>query len=87
MQFVQQLFGILAVGGKVAGQDIHVVPGTDSLFLLLNLHGIKVCDFSLDGFDGLGLVDGLHMEINKNPAFRFEKVGQHFIRKFRRKDL
>ena len=87
LQFVQQPFGILAVGGKVAGEDIHVVPGTDSHFLLLNLHGIKVCDLPLDGFDGLGLVDGLHMEIDENPAFRFEEVGQHFVRKFRRKDL
>ena len=58
---------------------IHVVPGTDSLFLFLNLHGVKVCDFSLDGFDGLGLVNGLHMEIDENAAFRFEKVGQHFV--------
>ena len=87
MQFVQQLFGILAVGGKVAGEDIHVVPGTDSLFLFLNLHSIKVCYLPLDGFYGLGLVNGLHMEIDENPAFRFEEVGQHFIRKFRRKDL
>ena len=87
LQFVQQLFGVLAVSGKVAGQDVHVVPGTDSLFLLLNLHGVKVCDLPLDGFDGLGLADGLHMEIDENAAFRFEKIGQHFIRKFRRKDL
>ena len=87
LQFIQQLFGILAVGGKVAGEDIHVVPGTDSLFLLLNLHGIKVCYLPLDGFDGLGLVNGLHMEIDENAAFRFEEVGQHFVRKFRRKDL
>ena len=67
--------------------DIHVVPGTDSLFLFLNLHGVKVCDLPLDGFDGLGLVNGLHMEIDENAALRFEKVGQHFVRKFRRKDL
>ena len=87
MQFVQQLFGILAVGSKVAGEDIHVVPGTYSLFLLLNLHGIKVSDFSFNRLDGLGLVDGLHMEIDENAAFRFEEVGQHFVRKFRRKDL
>ena len=87
LQLVQQLFGVLTVGGKVAGQDFHVVPGTDSLFLLLNLHGIKVCYLPFDGFDGLGLVDGLHMEIDENPAFRFEEVGQHFVRKFRRKDL
>ena len=87
MQFVQQLFGILAVGSKVAGEDIHVIPGTDSLFLFLNLHGIKVCYLPFDGFDSLGLVDGLHMEIDENPAFRFEEVGQHFVRKFRRKDL
>ena len=79
MQFVQQLFGILAVGGKVAGEDIHVVPGTDSLFLFLNLHGIKVSDFSFNRLDGLGLVDGLHMEIDENAAFGFEEVGQHFV--------
>ena len=79
LQFVQQLFGVLTVGGKVAGEDIHVVPGTHSLFLLLNLHGVKVCYLPFDGFDGLGLVNGLHMEIDENPAFRFEEVGQHFV--------
>ena len=87
MQFVQQLFGILAVGGKVAGEDIHVVPGTDSFFLLLNLHGVKVGNLPFNRLDSLGLVDGLHMEIDENPTFRFEEVGQHFIRKFRCKDL
>ena len=87
LQFVQQLFGILTVGSKVTGEYIHVIPGTDCLFLLLNLHGIKVSDFSFNRLDGLGLVDGLHMEIDENAAFRFEKIGQHFIRKFRRKDL
>ena len=87
LQFIQQLFGILAVGGKVAGQYIHIVPGTNSLFLLLNLHGIKVGNLPFNRLDSLGLVDGLHMEIDENAAFRFEKVGQHFVRKFRRKDL
>ena len=87
LQFVQQLFGVLAVSGKVAGEDVHVIPAAYRPLLLRNLHGVQVGDLALDHLDGLGLVDGLHMEIDENAAFRFEKIGQHFIRKFRRKDL
>ena len=80
-------FGVLPVGGKVAGKDVHVVAAADSPFLLLNLHGVKVGDLALDRLDGLALVDGLHMEIDDNAVFRVEKIGQHFIRQLRGKDL
>ena len=64
LQFCQQLLGVLPVGGKVAGQYVHIVAAADGLFLLLYLHGVKVGDLALDGLNGLGLVDGLHMEVH-----------------------
>ena len=70
LQLGQQLLGVLPVGGKVAGQYVHIVAAADGLFLLLYLHGVKVGDLALDGLDGLRLIDGLHMEVHQNAAVR-----------------
>ena len=61
LQFGQKLLGVRAVGGKVGGQDVHVVAGAHRLFLLLYLHGVQVGDLPLYPLDGLGLLNGLHM--------------------------
>ena len=47
----------------------------------------RVGDLALDGLDGLGLVDGLHMEVHQNAAVRIEKIRQHFIRQLWGEDL
>ena len=87
LQGFQKLLGVLPVGGKVAGKYVHVIAAADGPFLLLYLHGVKVGDFPLDGFNGLPLVDGLHMEIDDNAVFRVQEVGQHFVRQLRGEDL
>ena len=87
LQGFQKLLGVLSVGGKVAGQDVHVVAAADSSFLFLYLHGVKVGDLALNRLDGLALVDGLHMEIDDNAVFRVEEVGQHFVRQLRGQDV
>ena len=46
-------------------------PERTAFFLFLNLHGVKVGNLPFNRLDGLGLVNGLHMEIDENPAFRF----------------
>ena len=87
LQLGKKFLCVLPIGGKVAGQYVHIVAAADSLFLLLYLHGVKVGDLALDGLDGLGLVDGLHMEVHQNAAVRIEKIRQHFIRQFRGENL
>ena len=87
LQGFQKLLGVLSVGGKVAGQDVHVIAAADSSFLFLYLHGVKVGDLALNRLDGLALVDGLHMEIDDNAVFRVEEVGQHFVRQLRGQDV
>ena len=87
LQFGQKLLGVRAVGGKVGGQDVHVVAGAHRLFLLLYLHGVQVGDLPLYPLDGLGLLNGLHMEVDDDAVFRVEEIRQHFIGQLRGQDL
>ena len=36
LQILQELFGLGTVGGKVGGNDVHIVSGTDRFFLFLD---------------------------------------------------
>ena len=51
------------------------------------LHGVQVGDLPLDRLDGLGLLDGLHMEVDDDAVFRVEEIRQHFIGQLRGQDL
>ena len=61
LQVGEQLGGILGKGNEVRRQNLHIVPGTDSLFLLLRLHTAYVGDLSLDRLNGLELVYRLNV--------------------------
>ena len=87
LEVLQQLFGLRAVGGEVGGDDVHVVPGTDRLFLLLDLALVQIRDFPLDGLDGADLIHRLHMEIDDNAALHIQKVRQHPVIQLRGQDL
>ena len=76
LQVFQQLFGLAAVGGQVARDDVHIIPGTDSLFLFLDLHLVQVGDFPLHILDGGHLVDGLNVKGNNQAGFHGEEVRQ-----------
>ena len=52
----------LAVGGEVAGNEVHVVSGPDCLFLLLDLGAVQIGDLPLDRLDGVHLVHGLDVQ-------------------------
>ena len=70
LQFGKQLLGVRAVGGKVGGQNIHIVAGAHRLFLLLYLHGVQVGDLPLYPFDTGRTVCP---EMKKAPNF-FSKI-------------
>ena len=56
LQVLQQLFRLVAVGGKVARNDVHVISGANSFFLFLDLRAVQVGNLALHRLDGLHLV-------------------------------
>lgn len=87
LEILQQLFRRTAVGSKVGRQNIHIVAVPDSLFLLLNFHSVKVCDFPLHHFYGFCLLQCLNMDIDDKAAVRIKKIGQYAVGQLRRNDL
>ena len=87
MQVGEQLGGVLGKGNEVRRQNLHVVPGTDSLFLLLRLHAANVGDLSLDRLNGLELVYRLNVHGDGQLGVQLQNLRQQLIRKLRRHDL
>ena len=87
MQVGEQLGGVLGKGNEVGRQNLHVVPGTDSLFLLLRLHAANVGDLSLDRLNGLELVYRLDVHGDGQLGVQLQNLRQQLIRKLRRHDL
>ena len=77
LKLLQQRLGVLAVGGEVRGNDVHVIAGTDSLLLFLDLGTVKLRDGVLDGLDGSGLVNGLNVERDDLGGLHIQEVCQH----------
>ena len=74
LQILQQLFGLAAVGGQIAWNDIHVIPGAYRLFLFLDLHLVQVRDLPLHILDRGHLVNGLNVQRNDQAGFHGEEV-------------
>ena len=87
MQVLQQLLGLGPVGGKVGGDDVHVIPGADGLFLFLDLAAVQVGDLALHRLDGLHLIHRLDVQIHNEGTFHIEKIRQHTVIQFRGQNL
>ena len=87
LEILQQLFRCTAVGGKVRGKNVHVVAVPNSLFLLLNFHGVKVCDFPLYHFYGFRLFQRLNMDVDNKAAVGIKEISQYSVGQLRRNDL
>ena len=87
MQVGEQLGGVLGKGNEVRRQNLHIIPGTDSLFLFLRFHAAYVGDLSLDRLNGLELVYRLNVHGDGQLGVQFQNLRQQLIRKFRRHDL
>ena len=87
LEVLQQLLGLVAVGGEVAGNYIHVIPCSDRLFLFFNLSPVQVGDFPLDRLDGADLIDGLDVQIDDLAALHIQEVRQHPVVQLRGHDL
>ena len=84
LQLLQELFRLRAVGGKVGGDNIHIVAGAHRFFLLLNGHFLQVGDLALNGLDGLHLIHGLDVHTDDKGAFHIQEVRQHPVVELRR---
>ena len=87
LQFFQKCFCIFAVGGKVRGNDVHVITGTDSLFLFLDLGAVKLCYGSLDGLDCRRLIYRLDVHGHDLAGLHIQKISQHPVGKVRSDNL
>ncbi len=87
MQVLQELLGFTAVGGKVGGNDVHIIAGAHGLFLFLDFHFIEVCDFPFDRLDGFHLIYGLNVHRHDDGGFHIQKIGEDAVAELRGEDL
>lgn len=87
LEACQQLLCFGTVGGKVRGNDVHVITGTDSFLLFLNLGLVQIGDGSLNGLDGADLIHGLNMEIHNDVALNIQEILQNTVTEFRSQNL
>ena len=83
LQFLQKGLGVLSVGRQVRGNDIHVVAGTDRLFLFFDLGPVKLRDRMLDGLDRLCLVNGLDVHRDDLAGVHVQKILQELVGQIR----
>ena len=79
LQILQQLFRLTAVGGKVRGNDVHVVSCADCLFLFLDLTAVQVGNLALYRFNGFHLIHRLNVHTHNERAFHIQKISQQTV--------
>ena len=87
LEVLQQTLRLTAEGSEIGRKNVHVVAGTDSLFLLFDLHLVEVGDLHLDGLDSFCLIDGADMKIDRDVAVHVKEVSEHTVIQLRREDL
>ena len=87
LQLLQKGLCILTVGGQVGRDNVHVITGTDCLFLLLNLAAVKLGNGVLDLLDGSGLVYRLDVHGDDLAGLHIQKILQKLVGKIRCCDL
>ena len=87
MQVLQELLCLIAVGGKVTRNDVHVISGADGFFLFLDLASIEVGDLALHRLDSLHLIHRLDVQTHDQAGFHVEKIRQHPVVEFRGQNL
>ena len=79
LQLLEQGLCIVSIGGKVRGDDVHVIPGPDGFFLFLNLAAVQLCDGMLNHLDGLGLIHGLNVHGDHLGGVHVQKLLEHLV--------
>ena len=86
LQVFQQLLGFAAIGGQIAGNDVHVISRSDRFLLFLDLHSVEIGDLALHVANGCNLINGLNMDGHDEAGFHGEEIGQAAVIQIRRKD-
>ena len=76
-----------AVGGKVAGEYVHIVSAPYRPLLFRDLHGVQVGDLALDHLDGLVLVDAPDVHGHQDVALGLHELRQDTVVDLRGGDL
>ena len=87
LQVLEDTLCRAAVGGKVAGEDVHVVAASHRPLLLRDLHGVQIGDFPFDHLDGLILVDTPNVHGHQDIPVRLHELRQDTVVDLRGSDL
>ena len=87
LQAAQEGLSVLAIGGKIGRNNVHVIAGAHGLFLLLDLGPVEIGDLPLDGLDRLVSVYGVDMQRYENVALHIQKIREDAIIQLRGVDL
>ena len=87
MQVLEDGFCRAAVGGKIAGEYVHIVSAPHRPLLLRDLHGVQIGDLALDHLDGLVLVDAPDVHGHQDIALGLHELRQDTVVDLRGGDL
>ena len=79
LQFLQQGFGISAVGCQIRRNDVDIISGTDGFLLLLDLAAIQFRDGALHGLNGTVLVNRLNVHGDDLAGIHVQKILQQLV--------
>ena len=86
-QRVHLAFHVRAIGHQAARQDIHVIAGSDSLLLFLNLCTIQIGNHAPQPLERFHLVDGTDMHGRHHVRLNRKKIREHIVFQTRCKNL
>ena len=87
LQVLEDTLCRAAVGGKVAGEDVHIVAASHRPLLFRDLHGVQIGDLPLDHLDGLVLVDTPNVHGHQDVALGLHELRQDTVVDLRGGDL
>ena len=80
LQLFQERFCVLAISSQIAGNDVDIISGPDSLFLLLDFGTVKLRNGVLDCLNRRCLIHRLQMHGNDQAGIHVQEIRQHPIR-------
>ena len=87
LQVLQHFAQIVGVGVQVAGQDVDVIAGADSLFLLVDLAALQIADLAFHQLDGLHMIQRTNMHGDDLTGFQTEQLDEDTVIQFGGEDL
>ena len=80
LQFFQKRFCVLAISGQIAGNNVDIISGPDSLLLFLDFGTVKFRNGVFDCLNGRRLIHRLQVHGDYQAGIHVQKIRQHPVR-------